>query len=660
MLINRTEIKFILSIFITCFIIGNLAIMLFFETSGSLVTKKPSKTTNQDSCDENLDIESSGVIFEKAEVFSDGFLTNVTLNENKDLSLAEEISENWWIEVTLPGPSPREKFGMAYDQEGQKAMLFGGADAGIRDDETWVYDFPSNTWINMSPSSHPSARVSASMCYHSQAKKFVLFGGFDGSRNNETWIYDLNANSWTLKNPSLSPSPRSGHSMVYDAYHDKIVLYGGNTGLYNGETWVYDLDTNTWKENKPEFSPAGRESSPLVYDKSNKKIFLFGGWTGSTNSETWMYDLTTNNWTQLNSIIEPSARFAHSLTYNSVNNAIILFAGRNGTAAFDDTWVYTFSENTWTPVFPRSRPLKRSGHTLLYDEQSNKAILFGGSASIGVPLLGDTWIYPVNKFFRYGQFSSKLTFFGGIYNVTGNLIWKMKEQPKNTTCRFRCGLSNTTKEEDFMYSKIFTEPFSIKGLGRYLRYQVFFESDIYQIWSPQLESVSLYYVAEKPKPSVTITQPQNNSVVTNIVYITASSESPNGIEKVGFYIDGFLLSWDYIPPYSCVWNSNHSENGYINVMAVSYTNLGRQNADVIQICVNNSLQEKETILSTQSSKSIITKTTTKASITTTETTTKTVTESAGTFAELFLIVLAISALTFFMRRSFRSKNSRPL
>ena len=101
----------------------------------------------------------------------------------------------------------------------------------------------------MSPPSSPSPRHYLALTYHTQADRVMLFGGFRGG--NETWAYDYDTDTWVNRQPVTSPPERMRHTIAYDAAANRAVLHGGlGTELY-GDTWEYDFDTNTWVDRTP-------------------------------------------------------------------------------------------------------------------------------------------------------------------------------------------------------------------------------------------------------------------------------------------------------------------------------------------------------------------------------------------------------------------------
>jgi len=245
-------------------------------------------------------------------------------------------------------------------------------------------------------------------------------------------------------------------------------------------------------------SPSARTDHVMVYDSNSMKVILYGGSdSGGHFEDTWIYDLTTNSWTQMNPLAKPSKRIGHSMVYDSNSDQVILFGGWNTTHFFADTWVYDLTTNIWMQVNPVNPPSPRNFQSMVCDSNSDRIILFGGSDS-PTSYFGDTWIYPGNLYYKIGMFESKLTYlFGDIHKVKADFTWKPSTQPKNTILELRVGLSNTTKDEDYIFTDYHASNFPFEGVARYLRYNAVFASDLFQYSSPILKHVNIYYSLEK-------------------------------------------------------------------------------------------------------------------------------------------------------------------
>ncbi|MEM3567438.1 MAG: fibronectin type III domain-containing protein [Thermoplasmata archaeon] len=358
---------------------------------------------------------------------------------------------NTWIEMSPSNHPPgAEDASFAYDEEYGRCVLFGGkitSNFGFLT-ATWCYEYRTNTWTNLNPSNSPSGRWSAKMIYIPTIKKIVLFGGdtTGSTATNDTWVYDSAANTWTKitistpisprvnygaatdgelfycaygatpyerlsdtwvfdpKNPSWfcleppeRPSARYEAEMVYIDTEDVFVLFGGRTGTstLNGETWEYNPKTNTWRNLNPSSAPQARDAFAMAYDSINQKIVLFGGRT-STNSymsDTWVYDYSTNTWTRVYPTTSPPGRYGHEIVFDKKNGVFVMYGGRDSWGALSDTWVYNYATNTWTQKITTQNPGGLEEPAFAFDEGTGKCILFGGNT--GTTLKGETWAYDV-------------------------------------------------------------------------------------------------------------------------------------------------------------------------------------------------------------------------------------------------------------------------
>ena len=214
--------------------------------------------------------------------------------------------------------------------------------------DTWSYDYNTNTWTNITSATYPANYNFGSVAYDTESDLVIVFGGTNGRNayndptggtyNGETWSFDYNTNTWDNITPSVSPVPRTGVNMAYDSEHDLIILFGGYTHLLrteiDHETWAFDYNTLSWTELNPD-SDLERRAYSMAYDSESEKIVLFGGNTGDDPytflGDTWVFDYDFNNWTLMpvpevpddtNSFFIPTI-----LSFSII--AIVLFKRRN-------------------------------------------------------------------------------------------------------------------------------------------------------------------------------------------------------------------------------------------------------------------------------------------------------------------------------------------
>ena len=294
--------------------------------------------------------------------------------------------ESVWTEMA-PATSPpaRGIHAMAYDAESDRIVLFGGTvgfESG-RMDDIWTYDFNANTWTNRNPGTRPSPRGAHAMAYDEESDRVILFGG--DVPGPETWAYNFNANTWTNMSPVVQPAAWYFVDMAYDAESDRIVLFGGCAGDSflacppdtRGETWSYDHNANAWTNMNPGTSPSRRLLHRMAYDAESDRIVLFGGILGNREfdvlGDTWAYDFNANSWTEMNPDMTPSWQDTHDVVYDANADRVILYGG------FDrsDTWAYDFDSDTWIRT-DTGMPSRRWVARMAYDTESDRIVLFGG------------------------------------------------------------------------------------------------------------------------------------------------------------------------------------------------------------------------------------------------------------------------------------------
>jgi hypothetical protein len=273
---------------------------------------------------------------------------------------------------TSPVPDGRAEAGMAYDSLRDMIVLFGGrydwTSAAVYND-TWFYDYNTDTWTELFPTIAPSRRVAHHMVYDSESDRIILFGGYSGPNvdsgtlYNETWVGIPGIpGTWQLMSPAVAPQARVTHSMTYDSESDRVILFGGYPGVGTQsfyDTWAYDYNSDTWEDLTNLTNHPPRLSSHILeYDSESDRVVLFGGgsWS-STSDQTWLYDYNTNSWEQMNPTTSPSARCRHESAYDSKADRVIIYGGTTGPWKTGSnlinpskTWAYDANTDNWVEV----------------------------------------------------------------------------------------------------------------------------------------------------------------------------------------------------------------------------------------------------------------------------------------------------------------------
>jgi hypothetical protein len=250
-----------------------------------------------------------------------------------------------------------------YDSQSQALIAVGPQN-------TRVYNAATRTWEKTNPAEEPRRdRYWADLAYDSRSDRIILFGGFaDGPDLQDTWAYDYETNTWTEMTPAVSPERRFGHAMAYDAESDRVILWGAHeegampmSEEEKATVWAYDYETNTWTAIESTGGPSYRGYHTMVYHPGTDRIILFGGHSLGDldfSDETWAYDYNSNTWTQLTPATHPSGRRLHSMVYDEAADKMVLFGGIAGNwlkeEISDELWIFDPVAEEWSQVTPDS------------------------------------------------------------------------------------------------------------------------------------------------------------------------------------------------------------------------------------------------------------------------------------------------------------------
>jgi parallel beta-helix repeat protein len=220
-------------------------------------------------------------------------LGNVEVTSSAVVEIMSPLSAGEWTEMhPASAPSPRMWNSMAYDSVSDKVILFGGH-TGSDNDETWSYDFETNSWTNMNPTMRPPARHDMAFAYDIQSDRFLIFGGEGGYMRTDLWAYDYESNTWTEMHPAVTPPTSYGCRFSYDSHADRTVMFGGddpNPPYYHNDTWTYDFDADVWT--KIDTNGPGRSHYAMIYDSHSARTIIFGGETSPPTvmfNDTWAF-----------------------------------------------------------------------------------------------------------------------------------------------------------------------------------------------------------------------------------------------------------------------------------------------------------------------------------------------------------------------------------
>jgi N-acetylneuraminic acid mutarotase len=270
-------------------------------------------------------------------------------------------------------------------------ILFGGeSNQRTSYSDTWEYDPAKNVWTERFPDIHPTEIDASSVVYDSESDKFLFYfslaldstapSGLRGT--SETWAYDFSTNTWENMNPTTHPEGIMGPRMAYDSESDRIILFGGGDFTASEittftETWAYDYNSNQWERMNPAQTPIGRSYFGMAYAPDRDEVFVFGGRLQTQDedrqNELWAYDYNSDTWNEIAFSGEPRPDHHSMMVYNSTANQLWYLVNTN-LNAFD------LNTLSWETLDKGPTNLPIHFHAMAVDASGN-LIVFGGGAS---------------------------------------------------------------------------------------------------------------------------------------------------------------------------------------------------------------------------------------------------------------------------------------
>ena len=226
--------------------------------------------------------------------------------------------------------------------------------------------------------------------------------------------------TWTQLAPTGGPPPaRKEHSAILDPSTNQMIVFGGTASVSPppdlNDVWSLTTSGSPWTSVTTAGSiPPRRTGHSAVYDATNSRMTIFGGGLGQSSpcaNDVWVLSNAnrvngTPTWSQLNpSGTAPVPRIFHTAVYDQASNRMVVFGGNNcfsaGAQFYNDVWVLSNANGlggtpTWSQLSPAGvSPPARENLSAVYDAGSNRMIVFGGYSFV-VPgnnfFYNDVWV----------------------------------------------------------------------------------------------------------------------------------------------------------------------------------------------------------------------------------------------------------------------------
>ena len=253
----------------------------------------------------------------------------------------------------------------------------------------------SKPWV------HPSGRVHHNLVYLDQCGQILLLGGSIGDHqdpvnaSNELWSYEFSTNTWKEMTPMTDPGSLTVFPVAFDGESSQLIQFGGayssNPKTWDMEnavnaTWAYNCTNETWKEMSE--GPSPRLGHQMVYNTTADRIILFGGVGSQGLKDTWAYDFNTDTWTEMDPATSPPRRYYHTMAYDVESDKVLVWGGND--LPDKNMWVYDLNTDTWEKKVSDGGPSHRNFAEMVYDTEADRIIFYGGFR------MNDTWVYDYN------------------------------------------------------------------------------------------------------------------------------------------------------------------------------------------------------------------------------------------------------------------------
>ncbi|MBL8750253.1 MAG: hypothetical protein JNK78_13890 [Planctomycetes bacterium] len=193
----------------------------------------------------------------------------------------------WTPVVTVHAPTPRFRYGLAYDTLRNRAVLFGGRSSLGSIGDTWEFD--GTDWTHITTEHSPAPREDMLVRFDAALNRTILFGGYDADLDilyGDTWQFD--GVDWKQVLPASGAPTLFRTTSVYDTKRKRIVMSGGFDGT-NYSQATYEFSGSSWDLVGGATGTPFTTESYGAFNGQNNKFIVFGGVGVSFGNETWEF-----------------------------------------------------------------------------------------------------------------------------------------------------------------------------------------------------------------------------------------------------------------------------------------------------------------------------------------------------------------------------------
>ncbi|CAE7805594.1 unnamed protein product [Symbiodinium sp. CCMP2592] len=309
-----------------------------------------------------------------------------------------------WSEYTAPGSPPaRQDAAMIWDDETETALVFAGhASAAFHYyTDLWRYDWPQRRWTEIlvpSMDPKPKTRSGHAAIWDGESKSmFIMAGKYLSTFYEDMWQFSTLDSKWRQLGALVKP--RAYHTAVLNPTERTLLLFGGEgSGQVRSDLLLFSLADveGQWSESSAP-RPAPRSRHTAVWAEAARIMLVYAGWDGQQYlQDLQCYDASADQWTEIPVAAGwPAARGGHAACWDPVAESLMIVGGiqnvSNTLSYSAALYNYSLLTGTWREEGLQVQgPAGRTGHAMVWDNESRALLLFGGYNS---SYLQQTWRY---------------------------------------------------------------------------------------------------------------------------------------------------------------------------------------------------------------------------------------------------------------------------
>jgi uncharacterized protein (TIGR03437 family) len=178
-----------------------------------------------------------------------------------DDTWALDLKSNSWHDLSPSTLRPLRRclHHAVYVPQSDQMLLYGGCSSGFGpcpQGDLWSFDLANGQWKETISNPRPAPRQRYGMVFDDDRGKLVLFGGLGGPPLNDTWEYDPLSSMWTQITPAGDiPSPRYRLEAAFASDLGTAFFFGGQTTGFTNDLLQLSAPTST----RPQIAPGGIE-----------------------------------------------------------------------------------------------------------------------------------------------------------------------------------------------------------------------------------------------------------------------------------------------------------------------------------------------------------------------------------------------------------------